>query len=392
MPADDKPMRIAIITTDTRESIRTLITGSTVTPPGIGFAPESLLQGFALLPDVDVHVIACLKTPLPSPEKIAPNIYYHGVVVPQAGWLRTLYQGCIRGIRKKLRAIQPDVVHGQGTERYCAISAACSGFPNVITVHGNMRMIAAVNQARPLTFLWLAARLEQFTLPRTDGVVCITSYTKRSVESLARKTWIVPNAVDPGFFDVSPAPDISKPPIGLCVGTVVKHKNQNDFIRALDPLASRLNFKMHFASEPFRGTYGDEFLQLVRERPWCEHIGFLNREQLRARLATASFLALPTREDNCPMVVLEAMAAGVPVLASNVGGVPELIEHEVSGLLCDPEKPATFRASVSRLLDDRPFAARLASSARAQALKRFHPRVIAQQHVQIYREVIAGKK
>ncbi len=47
---------------------------------------------------------------------------------------------------------------------------------------------------------WLAARLEDFVLPRTDGVVCITNYTRRAVTDLARKTWIVPNAVDAEFF------------------------------------------------------------------------------------------------------------------------------------------------------------------------------------------------
>ena len=97
--------------------------------------------------------------------------------MPRIGWLRTGYQGCIRAARKKLREIQPDIVHGQGTERDCAISAAFSGFPNVVTVHGNMRKIARANCARPFSFLWLAARLEGFTLPRTDGVVCITRIT-----------------------------------------------------------------------------------------------------------------------------------------------------------------------------------------------------------------------
>jgi len=381
-------MRIAILTTDTRESIRENLPGSAPRLPGIGFAPEALLQGFALLPDVEVHVLACLKAPLPSPEKITPNIFYHGVVVPQTGWLRTLYQGCIRGLRKQLRKIQPDIVHGQGTERYCALSAARSGFPNVVTVHGNMRLIAAVNHARPLTFQWLAARLEQFTLPRTDGVVCITNYTREAVKNLARRTWVVPNAVDAEFFEVAAAPDPAAPPTGLCVGTIEPRKNQNDFIRALDQLAKERNFKMLFASGPAQDAYGQEFYRLVRARPWCEHIGFLNRDQLQARLAAATFLALPTREDNCPMVVLEAMAAGVPVLASNVGGVPDLIQPEVNGLLCDPDRPETFPAAVARLLDNRPLAARLAAAGRAQALNRFHPRVVAQQHVAIYREVI----
>ena len=48
---------------------------------------------------------------------------------PKIGWLRTLYQGCVRATRRKLREIQPDIVHGQGTERDCAIGAVLSGFP-----------------------------------------------------------------------------------------------------------------------------------------------------------------------------------------------------------------------------------------------------------------------
>ena len=88
------------------------------------------------------------------------------------------------------------------------------------------------------------------------------------------------------------------------------------------------------------------------------------------------------------MVVLEAMAAGVPVFASAIGGVPDLIQHEVNGLLCNPNQPETFRVATARFLNDKLFANHIAATAKQQALARFHPRVIAQEHVKIYREVL----
>ncbi|HZI32734.1 MAG TPA: glycosyltransferase family 4 protein [Candidatus Binatia bacterium] len=382
-----KPIKVAILTTDKRDHDRNYA----IRLPAFGTAPEALLQGLVNLPELEVHVVCCVQQPVTSPRKLAPNIFYHSLLVPKFGWMRTGYQGCIRAVRKKLQEIQPDIVHGQGTERDCAISAVFSGFPNLITLHGNMRKIASAKQASFFSYLWLAARLERFVLPRTDGVLCITSYTQKAVADLAHKTWIAPNAVDASFFDLQPAPDPTSPPVGLCVGTICTYKNQNDFIRALGGLAKHKKFEMLFAGQCDHTSYGDEFCRLIQKHPWCKHIGFIDREQLKARLRSASFLALPTLEDNCPMVVLEAMAAGVPVLASAIGGVPDLIQHEVNGLLCNPQRPETFREAVSRLLDDRQFANRLASEARAQALRRFHPKIIARRHAEIYHEVL-GKK
>ncbi|HEY5043519.1 MAG TPA: glycosyltransferase family 4 protein [Verrucomicrobiae bacterium] len=377
-------MKIALLTTDNRQPFRQFDKPE----PFFGTAPEALLQGFAQLPEVEVHVISCIRQPVQSPQKIAPNIFFHSVVVPKIGWMRTLYRGCIRATRKKLREIQPDIVHGQGTELDCGISAVFSGFPNVLTIHGNMRLIAKVNRVRPFSFNWLAARLESFTLPRTDGVVCITNYTRAAVETLARRTWLLPNAVDEGFFDVQAVPDSSAPPIGLCVGAICLRKNQNDFIRALDPLAQARKFKMVFLGQTDDSAYCREFLELVRARPWCEHAGFAGRETLKKHFQSATFAALPTLEDNCPMVVLEAMAAGVPVLASNVGGVPDLIEDGKTGLFCDPQQPESFCTGVARLLDDRSLKLQLAVNARAEAQRRFHPHAIARRHLEIYREVL----
>lgn len=377
-------MRVVMLTTDNREAEK-----DHANPlPHFGTAPEALLQGFATLPEIEIHVVACVRQPVNSPETIRPNIYYHSLVVPKIGWIRTGYLGCIWAARKKIQAIQPDIVHGQGTERDSAICAVFSGFRNVLTIHGNMRLIAALNHEPPFSYNWLAARLEGFTLPRTDGVICITNYTRHAVSDLNRRTWVLPNAVDAGFFEIQRRPAPASVPAGICVGAICHRKNQNNFIRALDALALEKKFKILFFGKLDQGNYGREFMDLINDRPWCEYRGFAGREKLKEFFETAAFAVLPTLEDNCPMVVIEAMAAGVPVMASNVGGVPDLIEPETTGLFCDPQKPDSFVVGVNRLLDENGLSSRLAAAAKIKARARFHPEVIARRHVEIYREIL----
>ena len=379
-------MKIVLLTTDNREHYKTY-SGPV---PLFGTAPEALLQGFASIPESEVHVISCTRQPVPAPEKLAGNIYFHSLLVPRIGWIRTGFQGCIRASRKKIREIQPQIVHGQGTESDCSISAVFSGFPNVLTIHGNMRLIAKVNQAQAFSYPWLAARLERFTIPRSQGVVCITRYTKEAVAGIARRTWVVPNAVDQAFFQINAQPQTAIPRI-LCVGHVCHRKNQNAFIRSLDALSKKRQFELLFLGAANPGDlYADEFRQLVAARPWCRYLGVSNRDQLRGHFQQASLLALPSLEDNCPMVVLEAMAAQVPVLAANVGGVPDLVEPGKTGFLCDPVNPQSMMEATENALLNLPFARELARQANSSALERFHPRVVANRHLEIYREVLSS--
>jgi len=382
-------MKLALLATDNREHYKDY----TNPTPFFGNAPEALLQGFALLPELEVHVLSCARARMSSPEKLASNIFFHSLYVPRMGWLRTAYQGCIRAVRRKLRDLKPDIVHGQGTERDCAISAVFSGFPNVLTIHGNLRLIAKVTHARPFSFPWLGARLEGFTVPRSLGVVCITNYTRVAVADLARQTWVVPNAVDASFFDVTPTPGLDGPPRILCVGMICPRKNQNAFIRALDQLAATRPLQVHFLGQTAAGqAYDEEFLSLVRARPWCTYEGFADRPKLKDIMRKTTLLALPSLEDNCPMVVLEAMAAGIPVMAAKVGGLPDLIDEGKTGAFCDPLDAANMRLAVERALGDSASAKRLAESARQQALEHFHPRVVAQRHLEIYREVLNQRR
>lgn len=375
-------MKVAIITTDSREHYGDYSQGV----PYFGTAPEALLQGLSGLSNVEVHVISCLQQKVSSPEKLAGNIWYHGLHVPKFGWMRTGYQGCIRAVRRKLQEIQPDIVHGQGTERDCAMSTVFSGYPNVLTIHGNMQIMAQMQKSPPFSFYWLAAKLERLCLARTDGVVCITDYTRKAVSELARQTWTVPNAVDQSFFEIIPAPsEISQI---LYVGNICPRKNQNAYIRAMDELPEMKKRQIIFlGSKNDYDPYACEFDNLLSTRPWCRFEGFADRDRLKDYFSRASLLVLASLEDNCPMVVLEAMAAGVPVVASAVGGIPELIENGVTGLLCDPIDNESMRNAVAKIFSTTAFRAELANRARIDCKVRFHPLVVAMRHMEIYRQL-----
>jgi len=386
-------MKIAFLVPDNRENFRQY----DLQNPFFGTAPAALLEGFSMLGDhpeaPEIHVISCTQKRIPAPEKLASNIWFHSLHVPKAGWLRSGYLGCALAVRKKLRMIHPDLVHAQGTERDCAISAVLSPYPKILTIHGNLRLIKKQVGFRPFSAMWLQSYLEDLVVPRFDGVICITSYTKDAVEHEVPKTWVVPNAVDPSFLALGQqrlSDSYSRPPcpVILCVANVDQRKNQNDFIKALDPLTRSMNFEVRFFGSCPDNEYGREFQRLVLERPWCHYGGMIGRGELRNQFAEAELLVLPTHEDNCPMAVLEAMASRVPVMASKVGGVPDLINGTTTGLFCYPSEPESFRSGVTRLLKDPSLAEFLREAAFEEAMERFHPKVVAQRHLEIYREVM----
>jgi glycosyltransferase involved in cell wall biosynthesis len=306
----------------------------------------------------------------------------------------------VRAIRRTLAEIQPDIVHAQGTERECAIGAALSPYPRVLTIHGNLRLIRKLLKPRPWSALAIQSGIEGFAVPRFDGVVCISNYTRRAVEAEARRTWVVPNAVDLAFLSLGdereniiqnsesiPQPRDQNPTI-LVVANVDARKNQIAFLQALDPLAARESFAVKFFGRCGDDDYGREFRTLVDTRPWASYGGMIPRDALREEFRAAFALALPSHEDNCPMVVLEAQAAGLPVMASNVGGVPDLVEDGVTGLLIDPNSAANMRDAIEKLLTDPSLASRLVANGRRQAVERFAPAVIAQRHLSVYQEIL----
>ena len=376
-------MKIVQITTDNRNQFG----DHALAKPFFGTAPTGLLDGFAGMPEVEVHVVSCASVQMKTPEKLADNIWFHQPFVSKIGWGRTLFQGCVRAVRELLEEIQPDIVHGQGTERDCALAAVFSGYPNVLTIHGNMRVHAKRPEQGGSYYYKIAAFLETFSLHRSDGVVAISRYTEELVKGLTPRTWLLPNAVDRRYFNITPVtPTV---PRILFVGSIDERKNPLGLIRACEPMLQAGECTLALAGQGSPShPYAQEVLKLAASLPGIEMLGFIDRDELGIQFQNSSLVVLPTFEDNCPMVVLEAMAAGLPVAASRVGGVPDLVDHENDGLLFDPHDPSDVRTSLERLVREPTLRTNLAVRGRKKALEQFHPQVIANEHLKIYREVL----
>ena len=376
-------MRIVQITTDNRDQYG----GHSLPEPYFGTAPTGLLDGFDGMPDAEIHVISCASVKMAVPAKLADNIWFHQPYVPKLGWGRTLFAGCVLATRKLLKEIKPDIIHGQGTERNCAMAAVLSGFPNVLTLHGNMRVHAARPENQGSVYYKLVAFLEGYCLKRTGGVVAISRYTEDLVKDLTPRTWLLPNAVDRRFFDITPEPQAV--PRILFVGSIDERKNPLGLLRACEPMLRAGECTLTFAGQANASSpYVQEFLKSAAALPGVDLPGFIGRDELGAQFGRSSLLVLPTFEDNCPMVVLEAMAAGIPVAASRVGGVPDLIAHDQDGVMFDPHHSGEMRSCLERLVRDPETRARLGAAGRITARERFHPKVIAAAHLEIYRELL----
>jgi glycosyltransferase involved in cell wall biosynthesis len=101
----------------------------------------------------------------------------------------------------------------------------------------------------------------------------------------------------------------------------------------------------------------------------------------------ADVFALPSHSEGSPNALLEAMAAGVPIVACKVGGVPETVEDGSSALLVPPAKPAAMASALHRILEDPVLAKRLAAKAAERLVGRFSPESRYQALLEIYRAV-----
>jgi len=107
-------------------------------------------------------------------------------------------------------------------------------------------------------------------------------------------------------------------------------------------------------------------------------------------LKKSSIFLIPSLWENCPYSCLEAMTAGRAIVSSDCGGMPELVEHERTGLLAKNGDPASFTAALQRMIEDDSLRARCGQNARAEVEKRLTDVAIAKRSVEVYQGWLDG--
>jgi glycosyltransferase involved in cell wall biosynthesis len=383
-------MKVAFLTTDNREVFKDY----SATSPYFGPAPEAVLQGLAKIPGIELHIVSCIRQEVSSPKQLAPNVFFHSLHVPKYGWIRTGYQGCIRAVRRKLREIQPDIVHGQGSELDSALDAIFSGFPNVVTIHGIMAEIARVLKLPPWSFTWLAARLEDFTLKRTAGVFCNSEHTERLIRPRARRTWRVPNALRQDFFAPFDGRTVRRKNSLINIGVIGRGKRQLQLLDVASQLRQEgLEFEFLFVGlAAAQSPYAQEFLEKIKpmqEAGYARYLGQKSVCELVGILDGSAALVHFPPEESFGLVVAEAIARNLKLFAGRVGGIVDIANGVPDAELFERDDWAGLTGGIANWL--RRGAPRPPEIAHIMR-QRYHPEVIAQRHVEIYREVLGQSR
>jgi glycosyltransferase involved in cell wall biosynthesis len=176
-----------------------------------------------------------------------------------------------------------------------------------------------------------------------------------------------------------------QPPTLLFLGDVGRHKGVFDLARAFACVAPRFpRLRLVF------GGVGaiEEVAQLAARLELAGRIecpGWLDAERKRAGLAGATIFVLPSYMEGVPMALLEAMSFGLPVIATRVGGIPEIVTHEVNGLLLAPGDSDALAAAIARLMEDPALRERLGKAARETIATRFSLDTAVERVIEVYR-------
>jgi len=284
------------------------------------------------------------------------------------------------------REVRPDIIHLNSSKAGILgrIAAAAARVPiRIFSVHG-----WAFRTQRPARLFLLADRLVE---PLTTLTICVSSRDRddgiANRTCRADRTIVILNGV-PVPPDM-PERAASREPTIVSVGRLKAPKDFLTFVRALNLLGDHSFRGVIVGDGPDRALIEDE-LDRLGLRGKVELLG--ERRDGPALLRSSDIFVLATQSESMPMSVLEAMAAGLPVVVSDVGGLPEVVADERTGILVPQGDPAALAAALVRLIDDRELRVALGARGLERARTTFSVERSRREHLDAYRGLLEARK
>lgn len=311
-----------------------------------------------------------------------------GVVRPLASGLRALREppglprriaatpGYLSAYRSFLKSASPSLVHSNSLYSFPeALTASALRFPTVLHLHDMAPTSRKASIARAIA-RW--------------GVNDCFAVSASCARSYAHGSWspLVVHGAGPVPEAAAEVRDQPRPFRVGTVGVIAQRKGSDLFVEAAHRLRSRRNdvqFEMiGSATDPLDRNWAAGVLENARR------VGVRHRPaaDVESSMRSWDVFVLPSRRDPFPLVMLEAMGLGLPVVGTRVDGIPEQISDDV-GLLVEPDDPEALAAAIERVLGmSREGRAKLGSAARDRVRTRFNLRALAEATDAVYERTL----
>jgi glycosyltransferase involved in cell wall biosynthesis len=318
----------------------------------------------ALSDELDVRVLATKR----GDGAVDPRF----TLVPDRG-LIGFYALLPGAVRRELRRFDADVVAAQSPYEAIAVRPVLGRAKLLLEVHGDWDTAARL-YGSPLRQALdpLSRRLARVAVRGADGVRTVSPFTSELVRRAGgQPTTTFTTYSDLSSFTGAPPVPLPERPTALFVGVLERYKNVAGLAAAWRLAAPQVDARLRIVGE---GRETAVVERLVAEVPaQTEWTRRLQPDEVARALDDATVLVLPSFSEGLPRVAMEAFARGRPVIGARAGGIPDIVEDGVNGLLVDPHEPGSIAAALVRVLTDRALAERLAAGAAASAERWLQP-------------------
>ena len=297
-------------------------------------------------------------------------------------------------------ALHPDVVHIHGTGEFSSAlyrAVRNYGIPAVLTVHGLLHeeKKQALRRHPSLKHLYqyiVQTQAEYDLLNDASPIIVDTDYVARAITRYHNRykiaslpqMHVIPQGINEAYYNLKCSND-SK--MILCVGAIAPRKGHLYTVEMFNTLRELgTKAKLHIIGSMADRHYYSQLMQKIQASPNCADITLqtnVSQEELFAAYEQAQLFVLHSQEESQGIVLAEAMATGLPIVATNVGGIPDVVESGRSGFLCDFGDTRAMAEMVERLITDQTLW-QIYSTHAQQAAKRYNWTDIANGITKLY--------